>query len=334
MTEQIPPSRRSTTWTPDLIGDLTGRTAFVTGANSGLGLETSRELARAGARVVMTARSPEKGEAAVARVRRDVPQAQVEPAVLDLADLSSVEAFAARATGSTFGEHGLDLLVNNAGVMAVPRSETADGFERQLGTNFLGHFALTGRLLGSLLRSEGSGRRPRVVTLSSVAHRFGRITPDDLMRTRRYERWTAYGQSKLADLMFALELDRRAELAGRDLVSVAAHPGISATNLVASGPVSTWPAPLRAFASALSGRFSQSAEMGAWPTLRAATDPEVVGGEYYGPSGQGERGGPPVRVGTSRAALDRDMARWLWDTAVQLTGVDFADLTASRDARA
>ncbi|WP_298801395.1 oxidoreductase [uncultured Pseudokineococcus sp.] len=319
------PAGPSGGWSPDRVGDQSGRTALVTGANSGLGLEVSAVLAAAGARVVMTARSREKGDAALEQVRRRAPGAQVELQLLDLASLRSVADLATRMTAS-LGAHGLDLLVNNAGVMAVPRSTTEDGFELQLGTNFLGHFALTGRLLGPLLQSESAGRRPRVVSLSSMAHRFGRITPDDLMREKRYGAWSAYGQSKLADLMFALELDRRAERAGRELVSVAAHPGISATNLFTGGPLGRLPSPVRSALGRVGELVMQSPEAGAWPVLRAATAPDVVGGEYYGPAGAGERSGPPVRVGTSAGAQDVDVARWLWEEAVRLTGVGFHEL--------
>ncbi len=312
-------------WSPTQVGDQSGRTALVTGANSGLGLEVSAVLARAGARVVMTARSRERGETALAEVRRRAPGAQVELQMLDLASLASVADLATRMTAS-LGAHGLDLLVNNAGVMAVPQGRTADGFETQIGTNFLGHFALTGRLLGPLLQSETAGRRPRVVSLSSMAHRWGRITPDDLMREKRYGAWSVYGQSKLADLMFALELDRRTDRAARELVSVAAHPGISATNLFTQGPLGRLPKPVRDGLGKVGELVMQSPEMGAWPVLRAATAPDVVGGEYYGPAGAGERSGPPVRVGTSARAQDVDMARWLWDEAVRLTGVHYGEL--------
>jgi len=320
-----PPGPSTSGWTPEQVGDQSGRTALVTGASSGLGLEVSAVLASAGARVLMTARSREKGDAAVAEVQSRAPGARVELQMLDLASLASVADLAARLPGS-LDAHGLDLLVNNAGVMAVPHARTEDGFELQLGTNFLGHFALTGRLLGPLLASEAAGRRPRVVALSSMAHRFGRITPQDLMREERYEAWSAYGQSKLADLMFALELDRRSERAGRELVSVAAHPGISATNLFTGGPLGRLPGPVRGALGRVGGALMQSAERGAWPVLRAATAPDVVGGEYYGPSGAGERSGAPVRVGTSARAQDTDMARWLWEEAVRLTGVGYAEL--------
>lgn len=320
-----PPGSSTSGWTPEQVGDQSGRTALVTGASSGLGLEVSAVLAAAGARVIMTARSRAKGESSVEEVRRRVPGARVELEMLDLASLASVADLGARLTAS-LDEHGLDLLVNNAGVMAVPHARTEDGFELQLGTNFLGPFALTGRLLGPLLASESAGRRPRVVALASMAHRFGRITPQDLMREKRYEAWTAYGQSKLADLMFALELDRRTERAGRELVSVAAHPGISATNLFTGGPLGRLPGPLRGALGRVGEAFMQSAERGAWPVLRAATAPDVVGGEYYGPSGAGERSGPPVRVGTSARAQDTDMARWLWEEAVRLTGVSYSEL--------
>ena len=245
------------TWTAADIRDQSGRRAVVTGANSGIGLAAARELARHGAAVVLACRNREKGEAALAQVRAAAPGADVALATLDLGDLASIEAFAA--------EHAdpLDLLVNNAGIMAPPRRETPDGFESQLGVNHLGHFALTGRLLAALQDAAA----PRVVTLSSTAHRMGKIDFDDLQGERSYKRWGAYGQSKLANLLFMLELDRRARAAGSPLASLAAHPGYAATNLQFASP----PLHERIAMRVLNVVVAQSAEMGALPTLYAAT---------------------------------------------------------------
>ncbi len=218
-------------WTAADIPDLSGREAVVTGANSGLGFQTALELARHGARVVMACRDQGRGAQAVDRVRAAAPGAQVELGALDLAELASVRRFAAWYRERRERE-GLDLLVNNAGVMAIPHRRTADGFEMQLGTNHLGHFALTGLLLPLLTARPGA----RVVTVSSIAHRAGWISFGNLQRERRYERWTAYGQAKLANLLFAFELQRRADAVGVDLLSMAAHPGYAATNLQAVGP--------------------------------------------------------------------------------------------------
>src|SRR3954454_7909683 len=216
-------------WTARDVPSQTGRVAVVTGANSGLGLATARELARAGATVVLGCRDAARGAAAVERIRSDVPDAAVDLQLLDLASLASIADFAGRLTSSY---PGIDLLINNAGVMAIPRAETADGFEMQFGTNHLGHFALTGRLVDALRARAGS----RVVTVSSTAHKPGQINFDDLMSQRSYKKWGAYSQSKLANLLFAFELQRRLAAAGSETISVAAHPGYSATNLQAVGP--------------------------------------------------------------------------------------------------
>jgi NAD(P)-dependent dehydrogenase (short-subunit alcohol dehydrogenase family) len=289
-------------WTAADIPDQTGRVAVVTGANAGLGYETARELARKGASVLLGCRNAEKAERAADTLRAENPAARLEVSRLDLADLASVRAFAQRLAGA---HDRVDLLVNNAGIMAVPRGLTADGFELHLGTNHLGHFALTGLLLPLL----ASGAR--VVTLSSMGHRPGRIAFDDLMGERRYSRWSAYFQSKLANLLFTYELQRR-ELG---VVAVAAHPGVSSTELGKGQPVQR--VLLKAF-----DRLSQPAAMGALPTLRAATAPDVRGGDYYGPGGPGELRGFPVLVRSSEAARDEGTARRLWDVSVDLTGVD------------
>jgi NAD(P)-dependent dehydrogenase (short-subunit alcohol dehydrogenase family) len=287
-------------WTADDVPDQTGRTIVVTGANSGLGAAAAEVLARRGATVVLACRNTAKGEAAAARMTGAVTVRK-----LDLADLASVREFAAATPR-------LDVLVNNAGVMAVPLQRTADGFEMQLGTNFLGHFALTGLLLPRIT--------DRVVTVSSPAHRPGRIDLADLnWETRRYRPWLAYCQSKLADLMFAYELDRRLRARGSAVRSVAAHPGYAATGLQAHTG-SRFMDGLMAVGNRL---FAQSAAAGALPTLYAATMPDVVGGEYFGPSGPGEMRGYPRRVGSSKASRDGTVASRLWERATELTGVDF-----------
>src|SRR5580700_10231126 len=261
-------------WTAADISDQSERVAIVTGANSGLGLVTARELARAGARVVLACRSIDKGEEASTRIVSAVPAADVTAAVLDLADLESVRAFAAGAPGQ------IDLLINNAGVMAAPRRLTRDGFESQFATNHLGHFALTGLVLGRLLTAPA----PRVVTVSSALHRTGTINFDDLQGERKYKRWGAYGQSKLANLMFCFELQRRSVEAGSALLSMAAHPGYAATNLQAAGTDRFYERWYMAIGNKL---FAQSAEMGALPTLYAATVPDLPGGTFVGPGGRG-----------------------------------------------
>jgi len=286
------------------LPDQRGRTAIVTGANSGLGAATARTLAHSGARVVLACRDVAKGEAAAASMI-----GAVEVRQLDLASLDGVRAFAAGV------EEPVDVLVNNAGVMAPPRGETADGFELQLGTNHLGHFALTGLLLDRV--------RDRVVTLSSNAHRIGRIRFDDLQSERRYGAWTAYGQSKLANLLFALELQRRLDAAGSPLRSVAAHPGYAATNLQLAGPALAH-SRLGAAAMRIGNRlFAQSAQDGARPVLYAATVRDLAGGSYVGPGGPGELRGAPKLVQPRPNARDADVAARLWAVSERLTGVAF-----------
>jgi NAD(P)-dependent dehydrogenase (short-subunit alcohol dehydrogenase family) len=286
-------------WTVADIPDQSGRTVIVTGANSGLGAATAGALAAHGATVVLACRNTAKGDAAAATMTGDV-----SVRALDLADLSSVRAFAK-------GTEAFDVLINNAGVMAVPHQRTADGFEMQIGTNFLGHFALTGLLLPSIAE--------RVVTLSSGAHKMGKIDLDDLNYEKRtYRRWPAYAQSKLADLMFAYELQRRLAKQGSKVRSVAAHPGYAATEL--QGHTES----LMDRVMALGNRVvAQSAAMGALPTLYAATMPDVSGGDYYGPDGIGELRGHPHRTGPSKASKDTGVAAKLWDRATELTGVTF-----------
>jgi NAD(P)-dependent dehydrogenase (short-subunit alcohol dehydrogenase family) len=298
-------------WTAERIPDQTGRIAVVTGANSGLGLVIARELARTGALVVLACRNMEKGRAAHAEVAAAASGPEPELEELDLASLDSVRAFAKR-----FKEkHGaLDLLVNNAGVMASPRRLTKDGFELHLGTNHLGHFALTALLLPFMEGREDA----RVVTLSSNAHKTVRgIAFDNLNGERRYFRWNAYGQSKLANLLFALELDRRLRARGSTVKSLAAHPGYAATNLQSAAA----PAVDRLVMKVTDAVISQSAEMGALPALYAAAEPGLEGGTYVGPDGMGEQRGHPKIVEPNRVARDKETARRLWDVSADLTGV-------------
>jgi NAD(P)-dependent dehydrogenase (short-subunit alcohol dehydrogenase family) len=298
-------------WDAGDIPDQSGRVAVVTGANSGLGLVTARELARHGALVVLACRNMEKGRAAQAEVAAAAsrPEPELELEELDLASLDSVRAFAER-----FGakHDGLDLLINNAGVMATPRRHTADGFELHFGTNHLGHFALTNLLLPLMEGREDA----RVVTLSSNAHKtVRRIAFDNLNGDRRYFRWAAYGQSKLANLMFALELDRRLRASGSTVKSVAAHPGYAATNLQSAAA----PAIDRLFMKAGNLVIAQSDEMGALPLLFAATQPGLESGMYVGPDGPGEHRGHPKIVQPNGTARDEEAARRLWDVSADLT---------------
>jgi NAD(P)-dependent dehydrogenase (short-subunit alcohol dehydrogenase family) len=298
-------------WTADDLSDQAGRTFVVTGANSGLGFQTALELARRGADVVLAVRSLDRGREAERRIRAEVPEARTTQRQLDLADLDSVDAFA-DATDR------VDVLVNNAGVMALPRRETKQGYELQLGTNHLGHFALTGRLLGTLL----AGTAPRVVTLSSNAHKLGRLSFDNLQGERRYFRWAAYSQAKLANLLFALELQRRADASGAQLLSVAAHPGYAATNLQYQANNITGLPIDRLVNKAANTLIAQSDAMGALPQLYAATE-DLPGGAYVGPDGLGEQRGHPTLVAPNARARDEDAARRLWEISEELTGVRY-----------
>jgi NAD(P)-dependent dehydrogenase (short-subunit alcohol dehydrogenase family) len=297
-------------WDVEDIPDQSGRTAVVTGANSGLGLVTARELARAGASVVMACRNLDKGHTAVEEVRAAVPEAQVQLEELDLASLASVRGFAERFRAT---HDGLDLLINNAGVMAPPRRRTADGFELQFGTNHLGHFALTNALLETMEGREDA----RVVTLSSTAHKMGRINFDNLNGDRHYFRWNAYGQSKLANLLFMLELDRRLRGSGSTVKSLAAHPGYAATNLQSAA------APMldRLAMKVSTAVIAQDDEMGALPILFAATEPGLEGGIYVGPDGFQEQRGHPKIVQPSGRARDPETARRLWEVSERMTAV-------------
>jgi NAD(P)-dependent dehydrogenase (short-subunit alcohol dehydrogenase family) len=298
-------------WTADQIPDQGGRIAVVTGANSGLGLVTARELARAGATVVLAARDG-KAKSALGTIAASVPGAALEPRDLDLADLASVRAFAAELTGD---HPRIDVLVNNAGVMMPPRSTTADGFELQFGTNHVGHFALTGLLLDALAAGQGS----RVVTVSSLEHKPGRLNFDDLQSERSYSPRGAYQQSKLANAVFGLELDRRLRAAGLPVISVLAHPGYSATNLQLTGPTGLMKAVLRVGNQLI----AQSAERGALPQLYAATADGVEGGSFIGPDGFRESRGHPTVVQPVGRARDAETGRHLWQVSEELTGMSY-----------
>jgi NAD(P)-dependent dehydrogenase (short-subunit alcohol dehydrogenase family) len=307
-----------TRWTSADIPHQTGRIVLVTGANSGLGLRTAEALAAKGASVLMGCRDATRGEAARSEVAAGATGPSPEVVPLDLADLGSVRD-AAQSVADTVER--LDVLVNNAGVMAMPLRHTADGFELQFGTNHLGHYALTGLLLPALRRADG----PRVVTVSSNLHRMGRNDwSDPNWERRRYLRWPAYGQSKLANLLFTRELARRAHEAGSSLVAVATHPGNSATHLLATstdasgyrlvGQVMNWGNRL----------IAQPDSAGALPQLYAATMPDVIPGEYFGPDGLFQLRGHPTRVGSSPAAQDDEAARRLWQLSEELTGIKYA----------
>jgi NAD(P)-dependent dehydrogenase (short-subunit alcohol dehydrogenase family) len=299
-------------WTTGDIPDQSGRVAVVTGANTGLGYHTAAALAQAGARVVLAVRNLEKGNLALARIVAAHPTADVTLQELDLSALASVRA-AAAALRKAYSR--IDLLINNAGVMWTPKQVTADGFEMQFGTNHLGHFALTGLLLDNLLPVRGS----RVVTVSSMGHRLrAAIHFDDLQWERSYDRYAAYGQSKLANLLFTYELQHRLAEHQQNTVAVAAHPGASSTELARSIPMLL--KPVFAVAGPL---LFQGAAMGALPTLRAATDPGVEGGQYYGPDGLGEQRGHPKVVSSSAQSHDEDLQHRLWTVSEELTGVRY-----------
>ena len=306
-------------WTADDIPTQAGRTIVITGANSGIGYEAAAQLAAKGAQVVLACRDQGKGRAAVQAIAAAHPGASVTLAELDLADLKSIRRFADAIRGA---HPALHVLCNNAGVMAIPHRTTADGFEMQFGTNHLGHFALTGLLLDRLLATPGA----RVVTVSSNAHKFGAMHWDDLQWTQRYRKWYAYSQSKLANLLFAHELQRRLTAAGRDLISVACHPGYAATNLQAAGPRMQGSSLGEALMSLGNRLFAQNALMGALPTLYAATAPDVRGGDYIGPDGLGEQWGHPKNVHATAKARDADAQRRLWEVSETLTGVRYAGL--------
>ena len=305
-----------TKWTDADIPDQHGRIVLITGANSGLGLRSAEALARKGARVLLACRNAQKAAAALEAVEACATTAAPEVVSLDLSDLSSVEAAADHVATRV---DRLDVLMNNAGVMAIPLQRTADDFEMQFGTNHLGHFALTGRLLPLLL----AGTEPRVVTTSSQAHRIGKMQWDDLQARTHYSKWPAYGQSKLANLLFMRELARRSREHGSPLRSMAAHPGYASTYLQSRGAEMTG-SRIGARTMDLGNRvFAQSDAQGAWPQLYAATMPNVQSGDYYGPSGLFEMHGSPKKVGTTHRAQNDADARRLWDVSEKETGVTY-----------
>jgi NAD(P)-dependent dehydrogenase (short-subunit alcohol dehydrogenase family) len=304
-------------WSTKDIPDQKGLTAIVTGANSGLGFESALALAAAGARVVLGCRDQAKGEAALKRILETAPASDVRLEQLDLANQDSIRSFAAVYSA---GHDGLDILVNNAGVMAIPRRRTDDGFEMQFGTNHLGHFALTGLLADKLIARPGA----RVVTVSSVVAEIGRMRFDDLQSSRHYGKWIAYGQSKLANQLFTLELHRRASSKG--ILSIAAHPGYAATNLQGTGPRMSGSKIMEAVTNLENTVFAQTAAMGALPILYAATAPDVIGGRYFGPDQFFGMRGHPKRVRFVRAAKNPETARRLWEVSEDLTGVHYESL--------
>ena len=307
----------TTKWTAEDIPDLTGKIAIVTGANSGIGYEAARALARKGAAVILACRNMDKGEAAVREIVQESPDAKAVLMPLDLSDLASVRRFAGEFTGRY---DRLDMLINNAGIMMPPFGKTADGFELQFGTNHLGHFALTGLLLDLLLRTP----RARVVTVSSEGHRFTKMDFANLNGEVHYDRQRAYAQSKLANLLFTYELQRRFEEAGVDTLAAAAHPGWTATNLQVHYPMARLFNPF----------IAQKPEMGALPTLYAACASDVKGGDYYGPRGMLGLKGYPTLVQSSPASHDAADAARLWTLSEELTGVRYPEITAAHPAPA
>ena len=306
-------------WDVDQIPDQSGKTVVVTGANSGIGFGAATVLAAKGAHVIFACRNLDKANKAVASLREEVSDANVDVMELNLANLDSVRSFADAFRGRFDSLH---LLCNNAGVMALPKTMTDDGFEMQIGTNHLGHFALTGLLLEPLLKA-GEGR---VVSVASVAHRLGKMDFDDLQSEEKYDKWAAYGQSKLANLLFIFELNRRAAAAKADLIAAAAHPGYAATNLQFVGPEMSGSVFSKLFMSVGNVVLAQDQRAGAWPTLFAATDPGVRGGDYIGPGGVMEMRGRPKKVDSTGRSKKTDDWKRLWEISEELTGVRYESL--------
>jgi len=304
-------------WSAKDIPDLNGKTILITGANSGLGLEAARMLAKKGAEIVLACRRPSAAADAVATIRKETPNAKLEVLELDLASLDSVR----KAAAAFRSKHSrLDILINNAGIMAIPRRETADGFEMQLGTNHLGHYAFTGLLVDTLVATPGS----RVVNVASMAHRTGRMNFDDLHGKKRYSKWGAYGQSKLANLLFTLELAKRLQSKGASTIALAAHPGYAATNLQSVGPQmekSSIGTKMMEIGNAL---FAQSAEAGALPIVRAAVDPAAKPNDFYGPGIAGAWGAPKHNSRAS-AAKNPTSAQKLWEASSAATGIAYLE---------
>jgi NAD(P)-dependent dehydrogenase (short-subunit alcohol dehydrogenase family) len=307
-------------WTPREIPSQSGKLAIITGANSGIGFHAARYLAEAGCEVIMACRSLERAEQARQQILASLPLARLEVQQLDLADLDSVRTFAQRFVASA---RPLDLLIDNAGVMALPqRTPTKQGFEMQFGTNHLGHFALTGLLLPALLNRESS----RIIVVSSIAHKRGRINFNDLQAEQRYDPRAAYTQSKLANLMFGLELDRRLKQAGARTISIIVHPGVATTNIVSNGMGATFQGRI---ANLVLPLVAQSDDRGSWPTLFAATSTAAEAGHYYGPDGFMEIKGLPVEVQPMPHAKDEAVAQRLWRISEDLTGVHYEGLNRS-----
>lgn len=300
-------------WKPDRLPDLTGKTYLITGGNSGIGFDAAQMLGEAGGDVVIACRNPAKAEAAVGELRKSA-KGSVETIALDLSDLSSV-----RKASDEIHRHyeKLDALINNAGIMQTPETRTVDGFELQLATNHLGHFLLAGLLFDMVEKAAG-----RIVIVSSIAHKMGAINRDDLMSTKSYSPSTAYSQSKLANLVFALELDRRLKAKGSAAKALACHPGYSDTALQSTGPSGLWNLAYKF----LNPLIAQSSEKGAIPTVLAAAGTEAVAGAYYGPTGWGDARGPVGDSFVARRALDEDLARWLWEESERLIGFKWDSL--------
>lgn len=293
-------------WTTANIPHQSGTLALVTGANSGLGYETARALAAKGAEVIMACRNLEKGNAASTQIQNENPNAKLVLMQLDLGSLASVRSFVNEVR--TKYDH-IDLLINNAGIMVPPYGKTVDGFETQFGVNHLGHFALTSLLLDLVLNTKNS----RIVNVSSQAHTMGKINFDDLQSEKRYVSWLAYGQSKIANLYFTYELQRKLSAAGKATICLAAHPGYAATNLQGNSGIFNW----------MNSFMAQSQEMGALPSLFAATSPEVNGADFIGPHALGGWRGYPVKVKSNKLSYDEAIAARLWDVSEELTGIKF-----------
>ncbi len=303
-------------WTTESMPDLAGKIAVVTGGNSGLGYETALALAQKGAQVIVASRDANKGQEAVSKIQSAKPKGKVSFMQLDLANLASIRTFAEKFSQQF---QSLDLLINNAGVMHLPYRTTADGFEMQFGTNHLGHFALTGLLLPVILRTP----KARVVTISSGLHHSGHINFDDLNGKTSYNEYKAYSQSKLANLLFTYELQRKFEAHGSDAIAVAAHPGFSATNLQFGAARMTGSILRERMMQVANGLLAQSAAMGALPTLMAATSPTLHGGEYTGPNGVMEMRGYPMVAKSNAESYDVNVAQHLWTVSEQMTGVQY-----------
>jgi len=302
-------------WTIENIPDLSGKIIIITGANSGIGFESAREFVRKGAEVIVASRNPEKAEQAIVKIREELPAANLKFIELDLANLASIRKFTEEFK---LGYSRLDILLNNAGIMLVPFGKTVDGFERTVGTNYLGHFALTGQLLDRLSATPGA----RVVSVASNAHYAGEMDFNDLLFDNGgYAPMKAYGRSKLANLLFTYELQRRFQSTGNEVIALAAHPGISATELANHlfFNLISW------LIQPVMKLIFQSSAMGALPSLRAAVDPEAQGGQYYGPDGQGEKSGYPIVVDSNSASKNEEDASRLWDISEKLTGIKYLD---------